>query len=48
MFESYNLKFIIAAYAATWIVILGYHWRLARKSAEVRADHARAVSSERV
>ena len=41
--EAYNLKFIIAAYSAMWIVILGYHWRLARKSAEVRADYARVV-----
>ena len=41
--EAYNLKFIIAAYSATWLVILGYHWRLARKSAEVRAACARVV-----
>ena len=38
--DAYNLKFIVAAYSATWLVILGYHWRLARKSARVRADHA--------
>ena len=36
--EAYNLKFIVAAYSATWLVILGYHWRLARKSARVRAE----------
>jgi CcmD family protein len=37
--EAYNLKFIVAAYSATWLVILGYHWRLARKSARVRAEY---------
>lgn len=37
--DAYNLKFIIAAYSAAWLVILGYHWRLARKSARVRADY---------
>ena len=37
--DAYNLKFIVAAYSAAWLVILGYHWRLARKSARVRADY---------
>lgn len=37
--EAYNPGFIVAAYTAMWIVILGYHWRLARRSARARADY---------
>jgi CcmD family protein len=36
-----NLNFIIAAYAVTWIVILGYLWRLVRKGGRARADYER-------
>jgi CcmD family protein len=38
-----NLTFIIAAYAVTWIVILGYLWRLVQKSGRARADYERMV-----
>lgn len=36
-----NLNYIIAAYAVTWIVILGYLWRLVRKGGRARADYER-------
>ena len=36
-----NLNFIIAAYAVTWIVLLGYQWRLARKGGHARAEYER-------
>jgi CcmD family protein len=36
-----NLNFIIAAYAVTWIVILGYLWRLVRKGGRAGADYER-------
>lgn len=38
-----NLTFIIAAYAATWAVLLGYLWRLVRKGGRARADYERMV-----
>ena len=38
-----NLTFIVAAYAVTWVVILGYTWRLARKGGRARADYERIV-----
>ena len=38
-----NLSFIIAAYAVTWLVILGYLWRLVRKGGRARADYERMV-----
>jgi CcmD family protein len=31
-----NQSFIIAAYAVTWIVMLGYLWRLARNGRRAR------------
>ncbi len=39
--DSSNLTFIIAAYAVTWIVLLGYLGRLAKKGARARADYDR-------
>ena len=39
--DSSNLTFIIAAYAVTWIVLLGYLGRLVRKGARARADYER-------
>ena len=39
--EASNQAFIIAAYAVTWIVLLGYFWRLLRKSARTTADYDR-------
>jgi CcmD family protein len=36
-----NQTFIIAAYAVTWVVLLGYQWRLARKDARARAEYER-------
>ncbi len=38
-----NEAFIIAAYAVTWIVVLGYLWRLLRVGARARAVHDRLV-----
>jgi CcmD family protein len=38
-----NLTFIIAAYAVTWAVLLGYLWRLVRKAGHARADYERMV-----
>ena len=37
-----NVPFVIAAYALTWVVLLAYAWRLARKDSRARAGHARA------
>ena len=42
-----NQTFIIAAYAATWIVILAYLLRLVRKGGRARAEYERAVQLER-
>lgn len=36
-----NLNFIIAAYAVTWAVLLGYQWRLVRKDGRARAEYER-------
>ncbi|MDP9277863.1 MAG: CcmD family protein [Gemmatimonadota bacterium] len=36
-----NLNFIIAAYAVTWVVLLGYQWRLVRKGRHARAEYER-------
>ena len=44
--ETSNLTFIIAAYAATWLVILGYFVRLVRKGGRARADYERIVSAQ--
>jgi CcmD family protein len=38
-----NLTFIIAAYAVTWIVLLGYLWRLVRRGGRARAEYERMV-----
>ena len=38
--EELNLKFIIAAYSVSWLVILGYLARLMRKGSQARADYA--------
>jgi CcmD family protein len=37
--EELNLKFIIAAYSVSWVVILGYLARLMRKGSHARADY---------
>ena len=37
--EESNLKFIIAAYSVSWLVILGYLVRLRRKSSQARAGY---------
>ena len=39
--DSSNLTFVVAAYAVTWIVLLGYLGRLVRKGARARADYER-------
>ena len=36
-----NQYFITAAYAVTWLVILGYVLRLGRKASQVRAEYDR-------
>lgn len=36
-----NQYFITAAYAVTWVVILGYVLRLARKDSRTRAEYER-------
>lgn len=36
-----NETFVIAAYALTWVVLLGYVWRLVSKEGRARADDAR-------
>lgn len=38
-----NLSFIVAAYAVTWVVLLGYLFRLVRKGARARAEYEHAV-----
>ncbi len=37
--EESNMKFIIAAYSVSWLVILGYLARLMRKGSRARADY---------
>ncbi|CAN5637662.1 hypothetical protein BH23GEM1_BH23GEM1_06630 [soil metagenome] len=39
-----NEAFVIAAYGITWIVLLGYLWRLLLKDARARAGHARVTA----
>ncbi|MGZ3333240.1 MAG: CcmD family protein [Gemmatimonadaceae bacterium] len=39
--DASNIKFIIAAYTMTWIVLLGYLLRLVRKGGRARADYER-------
>ena len=36
-----NETFVTAAYALTWVVLLGYLWRLHARDARARADEAR-------
>ena len=38
-----NQTFIIAAYALTWVVLLGYALRLWRVAARTRAEHDRVA-----
>ena len=38
-----NETFIIAAYAVTWVVILGYLWRLVRMDGRARAAYERTL-----
>ena len=42
-----NLTFIVAAYSVTWLVLLGYLARLARKGGRARADYERMVQPAR-
>jgi CcmD family protein len=37
--EEMNLKFIIAAYSISWLVILGYLARLMTKGSQARTDY---------
>lgn len=39
-----NQTFIIAAYALTWVTMLGYLLHLARRDARARAAHARVAA----
>ncbi len=41
-----NQAFIIAAYAVTWVVLLGYQWRLVRKGGRARADYERQAHEQ--
>ncbi len=36
-----NQTFILGAYAVTWVVLLGYQWRLSRKDGRARAEYER-------
>ncbi len=38
-----NQTFIIAAYLVTWVVLLGYQWRLVRKGGRARAEFEQMV-----
>ena len=38
-----NETFIIAAYAVTWVVILGYLWRLVRMEGRANAEYERVA-----
>lgn len=40
-----NETFIIAAYALTWVVLLGYALWLWRAASQARAEHARIAAS---
>ena len=41
--EASNQAFIVAAYALTWAVILGYVWWLSRTSSRASAEYDRIV-----
>ena len=43
--EASNQAFIIAAYAVTWAVLLGYFWRLLRRSARAATAYERIAAS---
>ncbi len=43
-----NQYYITAAYAVTWIVVLGYTARLARKAAQVRNEYQRVARADGV
>lgn len=43
---EWNQSFIIAAYAVTWVVLIGYMVRLARKGFRVRGDYDRIVAGQ--
>ena len=43
-----NQYYITAAYAVTWVVILGYLLRLSRKSAQVRNEYERVARADGV
>ena len=42
-----NQTFIIAAYAVTWVVLLGYLLRLVRNGGRARADYDRIAHADR-
>lgn len=46
--DSSNLNFIVAAYAVTWIVLLGYLARLIRKGGRAHADFDRMAQGPSV
>lgn len=46
MIES-NPAFIVAAYAVTWIVLIGYSLRLGRKGRKVHSEYESMVYSNR-
>ena len=39
-----NQTFIVAAYALTWLAMLGYLLHLTRRDARARASHERALA----
>lgn len=41
-----NQTFIIAAYAVTWAVLLGYQWRLVRKGGRARNEYERMAGEQ--
>jgi CcmD family protein len=42
--DASNQAFIIGAYAVTWVVLLGYMWRLVRKGGNARAGYERMLN----
>lgn len=41
-----NQTFVVAAYSITWLVLLGYVWRLARKERGAGASGRSGVSRQ--
>jgi CcmD family protein len=41
-----NQAFIIAAYAVTWAVLLGYLWRLVRKGGRASGEYERMTREQ--